>query len=76
MDRLWAFEQMMDDISHQVEREQTEMEKLKAAGKEKNGNLSAIFWESAVLQNDAGQVQAVRIAGLENAVWEDRTFLR
>ena len=35
MDRLGAFEQMLDDILHQNEREQIEMEKLKAAGKEK-----------------------------------------
>lgn len=45
MDRSGAFEQMMDDISHQVEREQTEMEKLKVAGKEKRqliGNILGI----------------------------------
>ena len=43
MDRSGAFEQMMDDISHQAEREQTEMEKLKAAGKEKTATYRQYF---------------------------------
>jgi hypothetical protein len=35
MDRLGAFEQMLEDILQQAESEEIEMEKLKAAGKEK-----------------------------------------
>ncbi len=34
---------MMDDISHQAEREQTEMEKLKVAGKEKTATYRQYF---------------------------------
>lgn len=36
MERLEAFERMLDDILHQAEREKMEMEKLKAAGREKS----------------------------------------
>ncbi len=43
MDRSGTFEQMMDDISHQAEREQTEMEKLKVAGKEKTATYRQYF---------------------------------
>ena len=36
MDRLEAFEKMLDDLKKQAELERLEMEKLKRAGKEKS----------------------------------------
>ena len=36
MEMLEAFERMLDDILHQAEREKMEMEKPKAAGREKS----------------------------------------
>jgi hypothetical protein len=43
MDRLNAFEKMLDDIQRQAELEQTEMDRLKAAGKEKTTTYRQYF---------------------------------
>ncbi len=43
MDRLDAFEKMLDDIQRQAELEQTEMDRLKAAGKEKTATYRQYF---------------------------------
>lgn len=43
MERLEAFERMLDDILHQAEREKMEMEKPKAAGRENRQPIGSIW---------------------------------
>ena len=43
MDRLESFEKMLADILQQAEYEQAEMERLKAAGKEKSATYRQYF---------------------------------
>ena len=43
MDRLEAFEKMLDDLKKQAELERLEMEKLKMAGKEKSATYRQYF---------------------------------
>lgn len=43
MERIEAFEKMLADIKRQAEFEQSEMEKLKAAGKEKTATYRQYF---------------------------------
>ena len=43
MDRLEAFEKMLDDLKKQAELERLEMEKLKRAGKEKSATYRQYF---------------------------------
>ncbi len=43
MERLEAFEQMLSDIRKQSDYEMTQMEKLKAAGKEKSATYRQYF---------------------------------
>ncbi len=43
MNRLEAFEQMLADLRAQAEREQAEMDGLKAAGKEKSATYRQLF---------------------------------
>lgn len=43
MERLEAFEKMLSDISAQAEYETAQMEKLKAAGKEKSASYRQFF---------------------------------
>lgn len=43
MNRLEAFEKMLADLRAQAEREQAEMDGLKAAGKEKSATYRQLF---------------------------------
>ena len=43
MDRLEAFEKMLADMQQQAEKEHVEMEKMKAAGKEKTAAYRQYF---------------------------------
>lgn len=43
MDRLEAFEKMLDDLKKQAELERLEMEKLKRVGKEKSATYRQYF---------------------------------
>lgn len=43
MERLEAFEKMLSDITAQAEYETAQMEKLKAAGKEKSASYRQFF---------------------------------
>lgn len=43
MDRLEAFEKMLADMQQQAEKEHVEMEKMKAAGKEKTSAYRQYF---------------------------------
>ena len=43
MERIEAFEKMLADIKRQAEYEQSKMEKLKAAGKEKTATYRQYF---------------------------------
>ena len=44
MERLEAFEKMLEDIKNQAEYEKEQMEKLKAEGKEKSATYRKFFW--------------------------------
>lgn len=43
MDRLEAFEKMLEDIQNQYDSEKEQMEKLKAEGKEKTASYKQYF---------------------------------
>ena len=50
MERIEAFEKMLADIQRQAEYEQAEMEKLKAAGKEKTATYRQYFGNRLLYQ--------------------------
>lgn len=50
MERLEAFEQMLLDIKKQAEQELAQMERLKAAGKEKSATYRQYFWNRMMYQ--------------------------
>lgn len=50
MERLEAFERMLADIRQQAEYEASEMERLKAAGKEKSATYRQYFGNKMLLQ--------------------------
>ena len=49
MERIEAFEQMLCDIQKKAAYEEEQMQKLKAAGKEKNRHISAVLREPFLL---------------------------
>lgn len=50
MERLEAFEQMLSDIKKQAEQELAQMERLKAAGKEKSATYRQYFGNRMMYQ--------------------------
>lgn len=50
MERLEAFEQMLSDIKKQAEQELVQMERLKAAGKEKSATYRQYFGNRMMYQ--------------------------
>ena len=66
MDRLEAFETMLADLQRQDRHEKQEMERLKAAGREKSAPLPPVFRQPDDLQPDAGPVPEIWAAGLKN----------
>ena len=60
MDRLEAFETMLADLQKQADSEKEQMEKLKAAGREKIRHLPPVSRQQDDLQPDAGPVPEIR----------------